>query len=193
MQGASMNKYLVAFLTLSTAAFSSFGADIYTIESGSSKPSFEVERVGFSKQIGTFSKTQGKVTLDLAGQSGSVNFTINTGSIDMGNKAWTAHLSDPELFNVKRYPTMSFKSNTLIFEGNKVVAAQGTFTMLGIAKPLKVSVKNFQCTAQPDNSRQMCSGEIAAVLKRSEFGLTRYIPAVSDEVAISVPVVAYKD
>jgi len=188
-----MKKYLAISLVLSTIAASTLAADSYTIDSGYSRAHFDITRVGFSSQRGSFNKTSGKVTLDLANKSGSVDFTINTGSIDMGSAAWTAHLSDPELFNVKKYPTMSFKSSKLIFEGDKVVAAEGQLTMIGVTKPLKIAVNNFQCGKNPVDSRQMCSGDITAVLKRSEFGLTRYIPVVSDEVSISVPVDAYKN
>jgi polyisoprenoid-binding protein YceI len=81
----------------------------------------------------------------------------------------------------------------LIFEGNNVVAAEGQFTMLGVTKPLKVVVSNFVCGISPVDQRSMCSGNVSANIKRSDFGLTKYIPVVSDEVSISVPVDAYKD
>ena len=61
----------------------------------------------------------------------------------MGWGAWTKHLSDEGLFNVKKFPTMTFKSDKLIFDGNKVVAAEGQFTMIGVTKPLKVTVNGF--------------------------------------------------
>ena len=188
-----MRKYLALLVLLGTATSSSFSADSYTIDSRTSRAHFDIGRVGFSKQRGSFNKTNGKVMLDLANKSGSVEFTIYTGSIDMGSSAWNAHLSDPELFNVKKFPTMSFKSTQLEFEGDKVVAAEGQFTMLGVTKPLKVMVNNFQCGKNPVDSRQLCSGDITATVRRSDFGLTRYIPVVSDEVAITVPVDAYKD
>jgi polyisoprenoid-binding protein YceI len=181
-----MKKYLVISLMLSTLATSAFCADSYTIASHT-RAHFDITRVGFSKQRGSFNKTSGKVTLDIANKSGSVDFTIHTPSIDMGSTAWDAHLADPGLFNVKKYPTMTFKSSKLIFEGDKVVAAEGQFTMIGVTKPLKIDVANFQC------GKKVCSGEIAGVLKRSDFGLTKYIPAVSDEVTISVPIDANKD
>jgi polyisoprenoid-binding protein YceI len=129
----------------------------------------------------------------MAAKKGSVDFTIDTRSIDMGSAAWTAHLSDDDLFNVKNFPTMTFKSDKLVFEGHKVVAAEGQFTMIGVTKPLKVAVHNFQCGISPVDKRSMCSGNITAHIKRSDFGLTKYIPVVSDEVTISVPVDAYKD
>jgi len=97
------------------------------------------------------------------------------------------------LFNTKQFPDMTFKSDQLIFEGSKVIAAEGQFTMLGVTKPLRVTVNNFQCGISPVDKRSMCSGNVTANIKRSDFGLTKYIPVVSDEVSISVPVDAYKD
>jgi polyisoprenoid-binding protein YceI len=188
-----MKKYLALSLALSTFVPSAFAADSYTIDAGYSMAHFDIQRLGFSTQRGSFNKTSGKVTLDLAAKKGSVDFTINTQSIDMGSAAWTAHLSDEGLFNVKKYPTMHFKSDKLIFDGEKIVAAEGQFTMLGVTKPLKITVNNFQCGVSPVDQRKMCSGNITASLKRSDFGLTKYIPVVSDEVAIEVPVDAYKN
>lgn len=43
------------------------------------------------------------------------------------------------------------------------------------------------------NKIQACGTDISATLKRSDFGMTKYVPAVSDEVKISVPVEAFKD
>ncbi len=187
-----MKKCLAAFAVSSVLIAQAFAADTYTIDPEFSAAHFEIARVGFSTQYGRFNKTDGKVTLDLAARTGSVEFTIHTASIDMGSAAWSSHLSDEGLFNVAKYPTMKFKSDKLIFHGNKVVAAEGQFTMLGVTKPLRVMVSNFQCGTTL-NKRQTCSGNISGTLKRSEFGLTKYIPAVSDEVKISVPVDAYKD
>jgi polyisoprenoid-binding protein YceI len=187
-------KNSLAILSISSALIAPvLAADSYTIDPESSMPHFEIARVGFSTQFGRFDKADGKVTLDFSAKTGSVDFTIHTASIDMGSAAWTSHLSDPGLFNVKKFPTMTFKSDKLIFEGNKVVAAEGQFTMIGVTKPLKVAVDNFQCGISPANKKHVCSGNISATVKRSEFGLTKYIPAVGDEVKITVPVDAYKN
>lgn len=188
-----MHRYLAISVLLGTALTSALAADSYTIDPGYSIASFDIPRVAFSSQRGLFTKTKGRVLLDLAAKKGSVEFIIDTRSIDMGSAAWTAHLSDDELFNVEKFPTMTFKSDKLIFESSKVVAAEGQFTMIGVTKPLKVVVSNFQCGISPVDKRSMCSGNVTANIKRSDFGLTKYIPVVSDEVAISVSVDAYKD
>jgi polyisoprenoid-binding protein YceI len=188
-----MKNYLAVSVLLGALLSPAFAADSYTIDSGLAVATFEIPLVAFSAQKGLFKKTSGKVTLDLGTKKGSVDFTIDTRSIDMGSAAWTAHMSDDELFNVKAFPTMIFKSDKLIFEGSKVVAAEGQFTMLGVTKPLKLAVNNFQCGSSPVDKRYMCSGNVSATIKRSEFGLTKYLPVVSDEVSISVPVMALRD
>jgi polyisoprenoid-binding protein YceI len=188
-----MNRYLAVSVLLGASLSSAFAADSYTIDPGFSMASFEIPRVAFSSQRGLFTKTKGRVLLDLTAHKGSVEFIIDTRSIDMGSAAWTAHLADDDLFNVEKFPSMTFKSDNLIFEGNKVVAAEGQFTMLGVTQPLKLLVANFQCGISPVDKRSMCSANISANIKRSDFGLTKYIPVVSDEVSINVSVDAYRD
>jgi polyisoprenoid-binding protein YceI len=165
----------------------------YTIDPENTIPVFEVTHLGITTQHGRFNKATGKITLDLAAKTGGVDFSIETHSLDMGSAPLSSHLSDEAMFNVKKFPSIAFKSDRLIFDGNKVVAAEGQFTMLGVTKPLKVTVSGFQCITHPLNKKPMCAGDISAAIKRSEFGLTKYIPTVSDLVKISVPVEAYKD
>lgn len=188
-----MKKYL-AICTLTGALVSpSFAADTYTIDPEYTIPTFEVQHLGFTTQRGRFDKTEGKVMLDFAHKKGLVEFTVHTNSLDMGSQAWTIHVSSAGLFNVEQYPTMTFKSDSLTFDGNKVTAAEGQFTLLGITKPLKVMVERFNCGTNPMNKKPMCAGNITVNIKRSDFGMTKYIPTVSDEIKISVPVEAYKD
>ena len=127
-----MNNRLALAIVFGAIAGPAFPADTYIIDPAHAPAHFDIARVGFSAQRGSFKKTHGKVTLDLANKTGSVDFTVQTNSVDMGSTAWTSHLSDEGLFNVKKFPTMHFKSDKLIFEGEKVVAAEGQFTMLGV-------------------------------------------------------------
>lgn len=188
-----MNKYFVACGLAMTLAMPAFAADTYTIDPEYTIPAFEVEHLGFTTQRGRFDKTEGQVVLDFAAKKGIVEFTVYTNTLDMGSRAWTIHVSSAGLFNVEQFPTMTFKSDKLIFEGNKVVAAEGQFTLLGVTKPIKLMVNRFNCATNPLNKKPMCAADITATLKRSEFGMVKYIPAVSDEIKITVPVEAYKN
>ena len=188
-----MKKYQIACAVTAVLATHVIYADTYTMDPEYTIPVFEVGHLGFTTQRGSFNKTEGKVQLDFAAKTGRVDFTVYTKSLDMGSRAWTVHVSSEGLFNVEKYPTMTFESDRLIFESDKVVAAEGQFTLLGVTRPLKVTINRFTCAANPLNKKFMCAGDVAATIKRSEFGMTKYIPTVSDEIKISVPVEAYKD
>lgn len=188
-----MKKYLAAFALTGALVAPAFSADSYTIDPEYTIPTFEVEHLGFTTQHGRFNKSSGKVTLDVAARKGSVEFTIMTDSIDLGSTAWNLHISSDGLFNVEKFLTMYFKSDKLIFEGDKVVAADGNLTLIGVTKPLRIAVNRFACGVNPVNHKALCAGNITANIKRSDFGMVKYIPAVSDDIKIAVPVEAYKD
>jgi polyisoprenoid-binding protein YceI len=54
-------------------------------------------------------------------------------------------------------------------------------------------VNGFKCGENPMNKKAMCGANIGGTIKRSDFGMTKYVPAISDEVSIHVPVEAYKN
>ncbi|HTJ97563.1 MAG TPA: YceI family protein, partial [Rhodocyclaceae bacterium] len=91
------------------------------------------------------------------------------------------------------FPTITFKSNKLIFEGDKVVAAEGDFTLLGVTKPIRLTVSNFKCGPNPMTKKDMCGAEISTTIKRSDFGMSKYVPLISDEIKIMSAVEAYKN
>lgn len=187
-----MNKLLAALLA-SLLAAPACAADNYTIDSRHTFPVFEVNHMGFSTQRGRFNKSSGKVILDTAAKKGSVELVIETASLDMGLDKWDEHMKSDDFFNVAQFPTMRFTSDKLVFEGDKVVAAEGSFTLLGVTKPMTLTVSNFRCAPHPMVKKPACGADITATLKRSEFGMSKYVPGVSDEVRISAPVEAIKD
>ena len=187
-----MNK-LLAILLASLFAAPAYSADNYTIDSRHTFPVFEINHQGFSTQRGRFNKSSGRITLDTAAKKGSVELVIETASIDMGFEKWDEHMKSDEFFNAAKFPTMHFTSDKLVFDGEKVVAAEGSFTMLGVTKPLTLTVNNFRCAMHPMVKKPACGADITATLKRSEFGMTKYVPMVSDEVRILSPIEALKD
>ncbi len=187
--------------TLNTIAFSlacavgapAYAADTYTIDPNHTWPIFEVNHFGFSTQRGRFDKSSGKITLDLAAKKGSVDLTIQTASIDMGFEKWNEHMKSAEFFNVAQFPTMHFTSDKLVFDGDKVVAAEGSLTLLGTTRPLTLTVSNFRCGTFPLTKKPRCGADVSATFKRMDFGMAKYVPAISDEVKIMSPVEADKD
>jgi polyisoprenoid-binding protein YceI len=172
----------------------SLAADRYVIDTVHSAPEFEFKHLGVTTQSGRFDRASGNVTLDLAARKGSVTYEVDTRTLNMGYGAESPESPAYRLFDVAHFPTITFTSSRLIFDDNrKVVAAQGQLRLLGVSRPLTVTVKNFRCALSQMTARPMCAGDATAVVKRSEFGMVRFIPFVSDEIVVNIPVEAYKD
>ncbi len=183
----------IAILVAALIAAPAVAADSYTIDPSHTWPMFEVNHLGFSTQRGRFDKTNGKITLDIAARKGSVDITIDANSLDMGFARWDAPMKSPDFFDVQQYPTIHFTSDKLLFDGDKVVGAEGNFTLLGTTRPLTLTVSNFNCAPHPILRKMHCGADITATILRSQYGMSRYITMVGDEIKLIVPVEADKD
>src|SRR3989338_7896370 len=119
---------IIAIAVASVIAAPAYAAESYTIDPNHTWPMFEVNHMGFSTQRGRFNKSSGKITLDTSAKKGSVDLTIETASLDMGFDKWDEHMKSADFFNIGQFPTMSFTSDKLKFDGDQVVGAEGSFT-----------------------------------------------------------------
>lgn len=172
---------------------SAIAADSYTIDSRHTFPTFEINHLGFSTQRGRFNDATGKIMLAPSQNGGSIEVSIDTASIDMGIDAWDKIMRGEDFFNVAKFPAMTFKSTKIMFDGDKVVGAEGDFTLLGVTRPVTLDVKGFSCGTHPINKKALCGADITATIRRSEFGMTKYVPGISDIVRIEIPVEAFRD
>lgn len=188
-----MKKYLAMLLASCVLAAPAFAADEYTIDPNHTFPMFEVSHMGFSIQRGRFNKTSGRIVLDRAARRGSIDLVIDVGSLDMGFPVWDAQMASEGYFDSENYPTMTYKSAELIFEGDRLVGADGFLTLLGVSKPVRLTVSNFKCGVHPFFKKEMCGAEISTTIRRSEFGMTKDLSLVGDEVRIHAPVEAFRN
>ncbi|EIJ44217.1 hypothetical protein BegalDRAFT_3399 [Beggiatoa alba B18LD] len=186
-----MKKTLLSavLLGLSTTVFA---ADTLTIDSTHTFPSFEINHMGFSTQRGRFNSTKGTVVLDTQKKTGSVDIVIDATSIDTGLAKLEEHLRGEDFFNVEKFPTLTFKSTSVNFKDDKPAFIEGNLTLLGTTKPVTLTVNYFNCGTNPITKKYHCGVDATTSIKRSEFGMSTYVPAVSDEVKISIQAEAFK-
>lgn len=188
-----MKSRLAAVLIPAAFALPAIAADSYTVDPGHTYPSFEINHLGFSTMRGTFDATSGKIMLDPAAKSGSIEIIVDAASLDTGHGKRDEHLRSEEFFNVARFPTLTYKANKLEFDGDKLVGADGELTLLGVTKPVSLTVTAFRCAAHPMTKKPVCGANATASIMRSEFGMKTYVPAVGDEVKISIEVEALRN
>lgn len=180
-------------LWLALAAVPALAADRYSIDPRHTYPYFEVSHMGFSTQRGRFNGATGKIVLDAVAQTGHIEVTIDTATIDMGLDDWDKHMRGPDFFNVAAYPTMTYSADRITFDGDRPVAAEGTLTLLGASRPVALSIADFRCGFHLLILKTVCGAEVSAKLRRSEFGMNKYLPMVGDDIHIIIPVEAIRE
>ena len=180
-----------AFATmLTTAQAAPVG---YTLDPDHTIPRFEVMHNFFSNHVGAFIKSSGKAMLDTEAKTGSVEVTIQSASFLTGHAFMESVMKGKDFFNVEQFPTMTFKSTRMIFSGDNPLAVEGDFTLLGVTKSMTLSFTNFNCGQHPRTKKEQCGGNLAGALKRSDFGMKAFLPAVADDVRLMIQVEAFKD
>ncbi len=187
-----MHKTLVAVVVLASSLGTAW-ADNYTLDPDHTIPYFSLNHLGFSTQMGRFEKASGKMTLDVAKKTGSVEVTIDVNSISTAHGKRDQHLKSPDFFNAAEFPTMTFKSTKVNFNGDKVASVEGNLTIMKTTKPITLTVTSMNCGVNPMSKKNECGFDATAKFKRSEFGMNYGVPAISDEVTVMLPVEAIKD
>jgi polyisoprenoid-binding protein YceI len=182
---------LALIAAFSTAALSA--PETYIIDGTHTLPRFSYSHFGYSTQLSRFDKTAGKIVLDRQAKTGSVDVSIETNSVDTGYPLFNEHIQGADFLDTAKYPTATFKSDKLKFKGDKLVSIDGTLTLKGISKPVKMEVTSFQCMPHPMLKKAACGANATTIVKRTGFNMGKYAPNVGDDVTITIPVEAVKE
>ncbi len=162
----------------------------YVIDQSHTFPRFSYSHFGYSTQLSRFDRTTGSVTLDPAAKTASVDVTIDTTSVDTGSTEFNGHIQGPDFLDTAKFPTATFKSTKVVFDGDKPKSIEGLLTIKGVTKPVVLTVESFQAMEHPMKKKPAIGANAWAVVKRSDFGAGKYAPYVGDEVRIEVAVEA---
>jgi polyisoprenoid-binding protein YceI len=198
MEEFSMPRQSTAFaiaLLLAVGAGPACAAEeSYVTDPAHSQPSYEIRHTIFSTQRGDFLKSTGKITIDREAKKGSIDVSIDTTSIRSHDPRLDSILKGEDYFNDAKYPTMTFKSTALRFDGDRVTSVDGELTMIGVTRPVTLKVADFQCGENPFNKKPMCGAEVTTTIKRSEWGMKTGVGRSSgDDVKITIPIEAYRE
>jgi len=178
--------FITAVLATLIAAPAIAAPTTYVVDPSHTFPRFSYDHMGMSKQILRFNKTTGNVVLDKKAKQAHVDIVIDMKSIDTGFELFDEHIQAEDFLDTARYPTATFKSTEVVFEGDKPVRIEGDLTIKGITKPVTLTVTSFFNGAHPMMKKEAIGANASAVIKRSDFNAGKYVPAVSDEVTLDI-------
>lgn len=163
-------------------------ATTYTLESGHSMGTIRWAHLDFSYPTAQFTRVEGTLDFDPAHpRQASVMVTIPLAYLSSGIQDLDEDLRSPAFFDMAKYPTATFKSTqvetTAMANQFKVT---GNLTVRGITRPVTLDVTLNKLGENPRLKLPAVGFEATTKLKRSDFGLGKFVPQVSDEVTLHI-------
>jgi polyisoprenoid-binding protein YceI len=159
----------------------------YRIDPNHTHVDFSWSHFGFSHPVGRFDSIQGDFKFDPADPTkSSVTVTIAIDSIDTGVKALDDDLKSPAFFDAATYPTAVFKSTQVQRAGEHALKVTGDLTLHGVTRPVVLDVTVNKVGTHPMRGTPAAGFDATTTIRRSDFGIAKYVPNVSDEIAISI-------
>jgi polyisoprenoid-binding protein YceI len=182
---------LVAGVLLTgTAAFAQ--SSTWTIDKNHSQTDFQIRHLGVSNVRGSISGITGTVVWDEKDISkSSVNATIDATTVSTNNDARDKHLKSPDFFNIEKYPTITFKSTSVVRTNGKLQVV-GDLTLAGVTKSVTLDVDGPTPPVKGMRGGLVTGFSASGVLKRSDFtfGSKFSEPILGDEVKFTIDVEA---
>jgi polyisoprenoid-binding protein YceI len=166
-------KYALPVAMLALMTGSAIAAPVtYTVDPNHTYPSFEADHFGgLSVWRGKFEKSSGTIVFDKDKASGTVDITVDAASIDFGHAKLNDHAKSPEIFDVAKFPTATYKGTLAKFKDGAPTEVEGQLTLHGVTKPVKLTINQFKCMVNPMSKKEVCGADASATINRSDFGV----------------------
>jgi polyisoprenoid-binding protein YceI len=184
----------IAFVLLSSASLAGVvraaGAEKYDVDSSHSGVVFGWNHFGFSNPSARFDKIEGSLQLDKADITKStVSVSLPLSGIDTGVAKLDEELKGPEYFDSAKFPAITFKSTKVEKSGENGLRVTGDLTVHGVTKSVTLDgkVNKIGIFEIPGYMKAPAAGfDATTTIKRSDFGVTKYVPLVSDEIPVRI-------
>jgi polyisoprenoid-binding protein YceI len=161
----------------------------YTLDTSHGYITFTYSHLGFSNPRVGFNSFDTELELDSSNpENSAVKVKIDASSIDSRVAEFNEHLNGSDFFNTAEYPTITFESTKVEATGENTFDVTGNLTILGTTKPVTLAATINKAANHPMRNVPTVGLSATARLMRSDWGLGAYVPAVSDEVELSIEV-----
>jgi polyisoprenoid-binding protein YceI len=162
-------------------------AETYNFDPNHTNINWNANHFGFSSPSGRFGLKDGSITIDEAAPANSsVNVTIDVNGLVTGIPKFDEHLKSPDFLDAAKFPEATFKSTKVETGADNTAKVTGDLTLHGVTKPVVLDVKLNKQGENPMTKIKSVGFSGKTVIKRSEFGIDKYVPNVSDEVTIAI-------
>jgi polyisoprenoid-binding protein YceI len=139
--------------------------ETWAVDRNHSSATFKVRHI-MANVTGQFRNFDGQIQVNRANPAAStVEFTIQSASIDTGNENRDKHLRSADFFDVEKFPTITFKSTSVKPKSATEFDVTGDLTMHGVTKRVTLPVTHLGFGAKKGGF------ELETTLNRKDYGI----------------------
>jgi len=148
---------------------------------------------GFSHPLARLEKIHGNVLLDRSDLTkSSVSVTLPLDGLRTGDDVLDRRLKGAEFFDTGKFPAITFTSTQIEAVGTDALKITGDLSVHGVTKSVVLDATINKIIGNANN--KLTAGFDADVmLRRSDFGVSRYVPMTSDELSVHITLEAVQE
>ncbi len=155
----------------------------WQVDAAHSSVEFVVRHLGLSKVRGRFNQFDANLDVGADLASSTLAATVDLASVDTNNPDRDAHLRSTDFFDVEQHPTLQFASERIVADGDDY-AVDGTMTLNGVARPVRLDVEFNGTEVYPMDSKTHAGFSASTTISRSDYGVEFDVPVGVDRMAI---------
>jgi polyisoprenoid-binding protein YceI len=177
----------LAVLSLVFFGLPAFGAETLTIDSSHSAVIFSWSHFGFTNPVARLERIEGTVVLDGAiPANSSVSVRLLLAGLHTGDESLDKRLKTDEFLDAQRFPVISFRSKQVEAFGKDGLKIRGDLTIHGVTESIILDAKINRIGVNPISKLTTAGFDTDVVLRRSDFGVSKYVPAITDELHVHI-------
>ncbi len=159
----------------------------YKVDPNHTQVMFSVSHMGFSTYTGTFSGADGELTLDPKTASASaLKVSVPVKSVMTTSTKLDEELRSADWLDAGQFPDMTFVSTKVTPAGKGKAKVTGDLTIHGVTKPATLEVSFVGAGVNPLDKKYTVGFEAKGDVKRSDFGVKKYVPLIGDTLHLSI-------
>lgn len=161
----------------------------YAVDKTHAYLTFSYLHQGLSYPLIRATALDGELVLDASDLSNSrTAIAVEVESIRSNTDYFDKELASAKFFNAAKFPHITFVSERYDATSETEGQLHGLVTVRGITQPLLLNVRINGAMENPITNKPVIGFSASGRLKRSDFELDRFIPAVADQVDIAIEV-----
>ena len=181
----SRNRLLLASLLLAFGTVHAAALD-YKLDANHTMVLASWDHFGYSHPVAYFGQADGTLVYDAGKpEASSVRVTLPLAGLDAMVPDLTEHLRSADFFDAEKFPAITFRSTRVEAAGEGRLKVTGDLTSRDVTRPVGRDVA-LNTAGTGRNGQPKVGFDASTSIKRSEFGVGRFVPNVSDEIALRI-------